>query len=174
MKTTVTFLMSISAVIVMSTTAAAQAQVTFTKDVAPILQERCQVCHRPGTFAPMSLLTYEEARPWAKSIKEKILKRQMPPWHIDKNVGVQRFSNDISLSDEEIAVIVKWVDAGAPMGKVADMPPARKFEEKETWQIGQPDIIVNLPKDFVVRAKSPDQWPDILVDPGLTEDRYIK
>src|SRR5437867_11412146 len=121
----------------------AQAQVTFTKDVAPILQERCQVCHRPGTFAPMSLLAYEDARPWAKSIKEKILMREMPPWHIDKNVGVQRFSNDISLSDEEIAVIDKWVDNGAPKGNPADM---------ETWQIGQPDLIINLPKDVVVRA----------------------
>src|SRR6266478_2960406 len=77
---------------------AAQAQVTFTKDVAPILQERCQVCHRPGTFAPMSLVTYEEARPWAKSIKQKVLAREMPPWHIDKNVGIQHFKNDVSLS----------------------------------------------------------------------------
>jgi len=82
-----------------ATSAMAQGQVTFTKDVAPILQERCQICHRPGTFAPMSLLTYEDARPWARSIKEKVLLREMPPWHIDKNVGVQRFSNDISLSD---------------------------------------------------------------------------
>src|SRR5215467_8982985 len=151
-----------------------QKQVTFTKDVAPILQERCQACHHPGTFAPMSLMTYEDARPWAKSIKEKVLMREMPPWHIDKNVGVQRFSNDISLSDEQIAVIVKWVDSGALKGNPADMPPARKFEEKETWQIGQPDLIINLPKDVVVKAKAPDQWPDILVDPGLTEDRYVK
>src|SRR5437879_4970783 len=164
----------IAVVAILVATLSANAQVTFTKEVAPILQQRCQICHHPGTFAPMSLTTYDEARPWARSIKEKILIREMPPWHIDKNVGVQRFSNDISLSDEEIAVIVKWVDGGAPMGNPADMPPARKFEEKETWQIGQPDIIVNLPKDVVVRAKSPDQWPDILVDPRLTEDRYIK
>jgi hypothetical protein len=152
----------------------AQPQVTFSKDVVPILQERCQTCHHPGTFAPMSLVTYEEARPWAKSIRQKVLAREMPPWHIDKNVGVQRFSNDISLSDEEIAVIVKWVDSGALQGNPADMPPARKFEDKETWQIGQPDLIINLPKDFVVKANAPDQWPDILVDPGLTEDRYIR
>jgi len=170
------FFLSLSIVILtlIAAPAMAQTQVTFTKDVAPIFQERCQICHRPGTFAPMSLLTYEDARPWAKSIKEKVLMREMPPWHIDKNVGVQRFSNDISLSDEEIAVIVKWVDAGASKGNPADMPPARKFEEKETFQVGQPDIIINLPKDVVVKAKAPDQWPDILVDPGLTEDRYIK
>src|SRR4051812_3680560 len=87
--------------------------VTFTKDVAPILQNHCQVCHRPNTFAPMSLLTYEDARPWAKAIKQKVAAREMPPWFIDKNVGIQHFSNDVSLSDEEIATIVNWVDAGA-------------------------------------------------------------
>src|SRR5438046_10280342 len=119
----------------------AQTQVTFTKDVAPIFQGRCQICHHPGTFAPMSLMTYEDARPWARSIKEKVLMREMPPWHLDKNVGVQRFSNDISLSDEEIAIIVKWVDSGAPKGNPSDTPPPRKFEDKETWQIGQPDLI---------------------------------
>src|SRR5437773_11945361 len=94
----------------------AQAPVTFTKDVAPIFQARCQICHHPGTFAPMSLMTYEDARPWARSIKEKVLMREMPPWHLDKNVGVQYFSNDISLTDEQIATIVKWVDAGAVKG----------------------------------------------------------
>src|SRR5438477_1890652 len=166
-------LRSFVAVTLIAVPAMAQNQVTFTKDVAPIFQERCQVCHRPGTFAPMSLQTYEDARPWAKSIKEKVLMREMPPWHIDKNVGVQRFSNDISLSDEEIAVIVKWVDAGAPKGNAADLPAARKFDEKETWQIGQPDVIINLPKDLVVKTKAPYEWPDILVDPGITADRSI-
>ena len=95
---------------------AGQAPVTFTKDVAPILQNRCQVCHRPDTFAPMSLLTYEDARPWARSIKEKVATREMPPWYIDKNVGVRHFTNDVSLSEEEIATIVKWVDSGAAKG----------------------------------------------------------
>jgi len=152
----------------------AQTQVTFTKDVAPIFQARCQICHHPGTFAPMSLMTYEEARPWARSIKEKVLMREMPPWHLDKNVGVQYFSNDISLTDEQIATIVKWVDAGAVKGNPADMPPTRKFDDNETWQIGEPDRVITLPKDVIVKAKAPDQWPDILVDPGLTEDRYLK
>ena len=153
---------------------ATQDQVTFAKDVAPILQNRCQVCHRPGTFAPMSLVTYEETRPWAKSIKQKVVTREMPPWFIDKNVGVQHFSNDVSLSDEEIATIARWVDSGAPKGDPAAMPPPRQFPAAETWQIGQPDLIVTLPKDVIVAAKAPDQWPDILVDPGLTEDRYIQ
>src|SRR6266540_5435273 len=81
---------------------AGQAPVTFTKDVAPILQNRCQVCHRPDTFAPMSLLTYEDARPWARSIKAKVVAREMPPWFIDKNLGIQQYQSDISLTDEEI------------------------------------------------------------------------
>src|SRR5439155_12204372 len=92
---------------------AATSQVTFTKDVAPILQQKCQVCHRPGSIAPMSLLTYEDARPWARAIKTQVSRRAMPPWFVDKNVGIQRFKDDRSLSDAEIDTIVKWVDAGA-------------------------------------------------------------
>src|SRR6266571_5363900 len=119
---------SVAVVTILATLAgaqAAQAQVTFTKDVAPIPQERCQVCHRPGTFAPMSLLTYEEARPWARSIKEKILAREMPPWYVAKNIGVEHFRNDVSLTDKEIATIAAWADGGAPQGNPADMPPPR-------------------------------------------------
>src|SRR5437899_1323009 len=118
--------------------AAAQSQITFTKDVAPILQNKCQVCHRPDTFAPMSLLTYEDARPWAKAMKEKAITRMMPPWYIDKDVGVRHFKNDVSLSDAEIATIVKWVDSGAPKGNPADMPPPRQFEDLEKWHIAPP------------------------------------
>ena len=150
------------------------ASVTFTKDVAPILQRNCQACHRPGSIAPMPLLNYEQARPWARSIKEQVILRQMPPWFIDKNVGVQHFSNDRSLTESEIDIIAKWVDAGAPQGNPADMPPPRQFPAAETWQIGEPDVVVSLPKDYVVKSKAPDQWPDILVDPGLKEDRYIQ
>jgi hypothetical protein len=174
MKTTFSFLMSISVVTMMCTAAVAEEQVTFTKDVAPILQERCQICHRVGTFAPMSLVTYEQARPWARSIKQKVLAREMPPWFIDKNIGVQHFSNDVSLTDQEIATLVKWVDAGAPQGDPAKMPPPRSFPDGQAWQIGKPDMIVSLQKDVIVKAKGPDWWPDILVDPGLTEDRYIQ
>jgi hypothetical protein len=151
-----------------------ESQVTFTKDVAPILQEKCQTCHRPDTFAPMSLLTYDEARPWAKSIKSKILAREMPPWYIDKNVGVRRFKNDVSLTDQEIATIVKWVDAGAPKGNPADMPSPRKFEDANTWHMGKPDVVVQLPKDIVVPAQGADKWIDVVADSGLKEDRYIQ
>src|SRR5262245_35158157 len=102
---------------------ASQPQATFTKDVAPILQQHCQVCHRPGAIAPMSLLTYDDARPWARAIKEKVVKREMPPWYIDRNIGITDFKDDPSLTDEEIATIAKWLDADAPMCNPADIPP---------------------------------------------------
>src|SRR5437879_3973658 len=155
MKTTLTFLMSIVALAAMCTPALAQ-QVTFTKDVAPILQQHCQTCHRPATIAPMSLLTYEQTRPWAKSIKAKVMAREMPPWFIDRNVGVQQFNNDVSLTDQEIATIVKWVDSGAPQGNPADMPRARQFPDALAWQIGQPDLVVSLPKELIVKAAGPE------------------
>ena len=98
--------------------------VTFARDVAPILQARCQECHHKGAMAPMSLVSYEETRPWAKAIKQRVVTRQMPPWHIDKTVGVQKFKNDISLTDEQIATIANWVDAGALMGDAKDLPAA--------------------------------------------------
>src|SRR5882724_4510968 len=93
---------------------------TFSKDVAPIFQEKCQACHRPNSIAPMSLVTYEEARPWARSIKTRVTSRQMPPWHIDRTVGIQHFENDRSLTDDELDTIVRWVDAGAPQGNPND------------------------------------------------------
>ena len=102
--------------------AAHSGQVTFTKDVAPILQEKCQTCHHAGGVAPMSLLTYEQTRAYAKVIKQRVTARTMPPWFIDKNVGIQHFSNDISLSDAQIATIAKWVDEGTPRGDMKDMP----------------------------------------------------
>ena len=150
-----------------------QTSVTFTKDVAPILQRSCQTCHRPGAVAPMPLLTYEDARPWARSIKTKVTSREMPPWHIDRNIGITKFKNDPSLTDREIATIAQWVDAGAPRGNPADMPPPRKFEELDQWFIGKPDIIVTSDKPYVLPAAGPDNIIDILVDPGFTEDMYV-
>src|SRR5690349_21093745 len=116
---------SITAFIVLplwATAEEASTNVTFTKDIAPIFQEKCQACHRQGYMAPMSLVTYQEARPYAKAIKERVLKRQMPPWHIDRTVGIQEFENDRSLTDTQIEAIVRWVDAGAPQGDLKDMP----------------------------------------------------
>lgn len=98
--------------------------ITFAKHVAPILQEKCQVCHQPGSIGPMSLLTYQDARPFAPLIKARVQARTMPPWHIDRTVGIQEFKNDRSLSDEQIKTIVAWVDAGAPLGDAKDLPPS--------------------------------------------------
>ena len=95
---------------------------TFADDIAPIFYDRCVKCHRPGEIAPMSLISYQEARPWARSIKNKVETRAMPPWHLDKNIGVQNFLNDPSLSDDQIATIAKWVDSGAPQGNPANTP----------------------------------------------------
>ena len=100
--------------------------VTFARDIASILQQRCQECHRSGSMAPMSLVTYEETRPWAKAIRQRVIARQMPPWHIDKTVGVRKFKNDMSLTGEQIDTIVRWVDSGAPRGDMKDLPPAKQ------------------------------------------------
>ena len=115
---------AVAAVVALPGSAAAQSSdVTFHKDVEPILQRSCQVCHRPDNMAPMSLMNYQETRPWARSIKNKVVAREMPPWHIDPNVGIQDFKQDRSLSKTEIALIATWVDAGAPRGNPADAPP---------------------------------------------------
>jgi hypothetical protein len=121
----------------------------------------------------MSLLTYQDARPWARSIRNKVVQREMPPWYIDRTVGIKKFKNDRSLTDEEVDIITRWVDGGAPLGNPADMPPARQFEDADRWHI-QPDLIVQLPQDLIVPAQGPDRWVDVLVDAGLTEDRYLQ
>lgn len=155
--------------------AATGAAVTFSKDVAPILQRACQDCHRPGNIAPMSLLTYEEVRPWARSIRTKVSEREMPPWYIDRHVGIQKFDPDPSLSDAEIATIVKWVDGGAARGNPADMPPPKQFDDNSRWHIGVPDIVASLPADVIVKSAAPDQWMDVdMTSVDLSEDRYIK
>ena len=150
--------------------------VTFAKDVAPILQRSCQNCHRPGSVAPMSLISYEDVRPWARSIKTRVSKREMPPWGIDKNVGIREFKEDISLTDEELATVVKWVDNGAPMGNPADMPKPLTFSDNRPWHIGngKPDLIVSMPKPFKVPAVGADVTLEFLAETGLTEDRYLK
>jgi len=150
-------------------------QVTFSKDVAPILQRSCQNCHRSGSIGPMPLVSYEDVRPWARSIRVRVSKREMPPWHVDRNAGtVHKFKDDPSLSDDEIATIVGWIDNGTPRGNPADMPPPRHFDDMERWHIGTPDLIVSMPVDATVAAEGPDWWANYIADVGLTEDRYIK
>lgn len=151
--------------------------VTFSKDIAPILQRSCQNCHQPNSVAPMSLLTYKDARPWAKSIKARVLIRDkrgaMPPWYIEKNIGIQHYKNDNSLSDLEIAKIVSWADNGAPEGNPADLPPAKALDDGNTWAIGKPDLIVST-KEVLVKGDAPDWWGEIeSVPTGLTKNRYV-
>src|SRR5206468_10451129 len=115
----------------------APAEVTFSKQIAPILQRSCQNCHRPDGVAPMSLTTYEEVRPWARAIKQRTgigpHAGVMPPWYVEKNIGIQQFHNDPSLSDDEIATIAKWADSGAPRGNPADMPPPKQWPDARSW-----------------------------------------
>ena len=149
-------------------------EVTFAKDVVPILQRSCQNCHRPGQIGPMSLLTYRDARPWARSIKQRVQTREMPPWFIDRDLGVQKFKNDVSLTEEEIATIVQWVDNGAPRGNPADMPPPREFDDMDRWHIGEPDLIVQMAVEHTVPADGSDWWGFFTAESQLAEDRYIK
>ena len=150
---------------------------TFTKDIAPILQRSCQNCHQPNSVAPMSLITYNDARPWAKAMKQRVMIRDkrgaMPPWYIEKNIGIQHYKNDNSLSDLEIAKIANWADNGAPEGNPADMPPPVNLADGNSWLIGTPDLIVST-KEMVVKGDAPDWWGEIQSAPtGLTKDRYV-
>lgn len=151
--------------------------VTFAKDIAPIFQEKCQECHRAGSMAPMSLVTYEESRPWAKSIRQRVISRQMPPWHIDKTVGVQHFKNDMSLSDEQINAIVRWVDTGAPMGNPKDMPPAKQWGAENEWKaakdLGPPDLVIKS-EPYTMAAHHQDVWWRPSTDIPLTEPRWVR
>jgi hypothetical protein len=150
---------------------------TFTKDVAPIFQAKCEACHRPDSIAPMSLRTFEEVRPWARSIRARVASRQMPPWHIDKTVGIQHFDNDRSLSDDQVDTIVRWVDGGAPKGDLKDMPAPVKWADDAGWnfkdQFGEPDLIVKSPA-YHMPAHAQDAWYKPVVPTGLTEARWVR
>ena len=148
--------------------------VTFSKDVAPILQQKCVQCHRPGEMAPMALRTYQEARPWARSIKNKVSRREMPPWFVDRNIGIQKFKNDGSLSAAEIDTLVNGSMPVRPRATHADMPQQRVFPDSGGWGIGTPDLVVTQEKTFTMYAAGSDWWETFTVDTGLTEDRWIK
>ncbi|HZU23981.1 MAG TPA: cytochrome c [Bryobacteraceae bacterium] len=150
--------------------ASSTAKITFTRDVAPVLQKNCQTCHRPGEAAPFSMMSYKETRPWAKAIREAVLTRRMPPWFADPHYG--RFSNDRSLSQKDIATIVGWVDAGAPEGDPADMPVAAAFTEG--WAIPKPDVVFELPRAFDVPASGVIEYQHVIVPTGFTEDKWVQ
>ncbi|MEQ1727625.1 MAG: cytochrome c [Vicinamibacterales bacterium] len=157
--------------------AAQQKQVTFSKDVSPILQSKCQSCHEPGSIGPMSLVTYQDARPWARSIKQRVESRQMPPWHIDRSVGVTKFKNDMALTDEQVATVVAWVDGGAIEGNPADFK-AKPITKDLYWQaerdgLGKPDIVVTAPLQ-TMPAVHQDVWWRPVSDIPLTEPRWVR
>jgi hypothetical protein len=158
--------------------AAAPANPTFTKDVAPIFQDKCEACHRPTSIAPMSLVTYEDSRPWGRSIKARVAARNMPPWHIDRTVGIQHFQNDRSLTDDQIDTIVAWVDAGMPKGDPKDMPAPRQYPAESVWnfakQFGGPPELIVRSEPFTMPAEAQDKWFRPTVPIGLTEERWVR
>ncbi|MFM8533275.1 MAG: thiol-disulfide isomerase [Acidimicrobiia bacterium] len=142
---------------------------TFSKDVAPILYSKCVECHRPSMFAPMSLVKYEDARPWARSIRTRVAARTMPPWGADPSHGT--FKNDPRLSDKEIATILAWVDGGAPKGDNKDLPAVPQFVDG--WTIGKPDAVFTMEQPFAIPATGAIEYQYIRIPTGLTEDKWM-
>jgi hypothetical protein len=155
----------------------ADEEITYAKHVAPIIQNKCQVCHQPNSIAPVAFMNYSDVLREAKSIKHKVETRVMPPWHIDTTVGIQHFKNNRGLTDGEIDTIVKWVDAGAPLGDRNDLPPPREFPDPDSWQLtelfGEPDLIIKS-EPYSLPAKTQDKWFRPLVDTGVTEPRWVR
>ena len=153
-------------------------QVTFSKDIAPILQRSCQQCHRPDGVAPMPLVTYEDVQPHAMAMMRRtgIRDRQgtMPPWYVEKDIGIQQYKDDPSLSDEEVAAIATWARNGTPEGDRADLPTPLVFEDAVGWRLGEPDLVVST-QEVLVEGGAPDWWGDLegTPIPELTEDRYV-
>ncbi len=144
--------------------------VTYSKDIAPILQRNCQGCHRPGEAAPMSLLTYQEARPWAKAIREAVLVKRMPPWFADPHFG--KWSNDVSMPQAEVDTLVAWADGGAREGNPKDLPPPRKFVDG--WNIGLPDAVIEMPQEFRVAASGTIEYQYVVIPTGFTGDKWVR
>ena len=150
--------------------AQAAATPTYSKDVAPILNKNCAGCHRPGDIAPMSLLTYDDARPWAKAIRSAVALGKMPPWHAVAPRGT--FSNDRRLTDQEKETLIAWADGGSPQGNPKDLPPAPKFVEG--WEIGKPDAIVSMDKAFDVPASGTIDYKYFQMPTNFTEDKWVQ
>ncbi len=143
---------------------------TFSKDVAPILYENCVTCHRPGEIGPMSLVTYKDARPWAKSIRDEVADGVMPPWHADPKHG--KFTNDRSLSAEKKDILARWANGGAPEGDPKDLPAVPNFTEG--WQIGQPDVVLQIPTDYKVPADGFVEYEYFEIPTNFTEDKWLR
>jgi mono/diheme cytochrome c family protein len=167
-----------AAVVLFPLRAGAAGPVTFAKDVAPIFQQKCQECHQPNSIAPMSLISYQDARPWARAIKERVQTRQMPPWHIDPAIGVQKFKNDMSLTPEQIDTIVRWVDGGALEGDPKDLPPPRPAADPSRWRAtadgyGPPDLVIRSDA-YTMPAVSQDVWFRPASEIPITEPRWVR
>src|SRR5262249_47626316 len=141
---------------------------TYSRDIAPILYKHCATCHHPNDIAPMSLLNYQEVKPWAAAIRDAVLSRKMPPWKADPHVG--KWSNDPSLSAAEIAAIKAWVEGGKPQGDPKERPAAPVFADG--WRAGQPDAIISIPK-FTLDPKGPDEYAYFDVPTNFSEDRWV-
>ena len=152
-------------------------EITFTRDIAPIVQENCQICHRESSVAPMSFVTYRDVRRYARRIREQVSRRLMPPYHLDVGVGIQDIKDDWRLEQEDIETVVAWVDAGSPEGDPADMPPAMEWPNRQMWQLehilGPPDHVIKS-KPFTVPAEGGDTWWRPRVPTGLGEDRWVR
>jgi len=153
-----------------SATLFAAALPTFHKDVEPILQSRCQTCHRPGEVGPMALLSYQQARPWAKAIRAAVLSGKMPPWQADPHFG--KFSNDLSLTAGEKQILTAWVDGGAPEGDPAEAPAPKTFAVG--WRIPKPDVVFETLEDFQVPAQGAIDYQYISVPTHFTEDKWVE
>lgn len=168
------FVYALAAMLALSAAAQAESstanRVTYAKDIAPILHSHCADCHRPNQIAPMSLLTYDETRPWAKSIAQQVSQRAMPPWFASEDS--LHFQNKNVLTDKEIALIARWAETGAPLGNRNDVPPAPTFND-EGWRIGTPDAIYTMDEPYVVADRIDDIQPDLTIDPKNSEDRWL-
>ena len=149
---------------------AAPAEVTFYKDALPVLENNCQGCHRPGEPGPMSFMTYDSTRPWAKSIKQAVTTKTMPPWFADPHYG--KFANDRSLSAADIQTLVAWVDGGAKAGNPKDAPKPKEFVDG--WVIGKPDKVFEIPTAFEVPTSGTIDYQYVIVHTGFTEDKYVQ
>ena len=143
---------------------------TFYKDILPILQDHCQSCHRPGEIAPMPFVTYDDVKPWAASIRLSVESKSMPPWFADPKYG--KFSNDPSLAPEQIKTIADWMDVGAPAGSPKDAPPAKNWAT--TWNIPQPDKIVQMPVPVSIPAHGDVEYTYEIVPTGFREDKWVQ
>src|SRR6266404_1714532 len=160
--------------VVLSTTMAnsgVKKEVTYNKDIAGILYKNCAECHRPNDIAPMALMTYKEARPWARSIKERVLTRDMPPWSPDSKYG--EFTNDHRLAQNDIDTIVAWVDQGAKEGDAKDLQALPEFTSTSGWRLGKPDAVFDIGKEFTVEPGMPDTIQNFIVPTNFKEDKWV-